>query len=193
MKIINKTKKNKRIVTQKAGFTLIETMVAVFILAISVASLMTVVTRSLFAAKYARDEITADYLLQEVVDYIRNDRDTTIFWQNSDWSSVFYSKYSNCATQNGCDFDVLNSIQSGVSTNIISCSDLKGCPLYYDDSALDGSFYNHDTKYTPTNFKRKIIVTQNVDEIKVTATVSWMNGNLPVSRSLSTTLMKWFQ
>ena len=173
-----------------SGFTLVETMFAVLILTFTIVGMMTIVADSLFAARYARDEITVNYLLQEGVDYIRNDRDTTIFLGSGNLWEEFLAKYNACSSPSGCTIDVLND----VVVNPEQC--FNDCPfLYYDKDAASGSFYTYDTNNNvKTNFKRKIIVTQsasNLDEIDVTVTVDWYNGGLSVTRSLKTSLLKW--
>jgi type II secretory pathway pseudopilin PulG len=183
--MINKSKKNNK------GFTLVETMFAVLILTFTIVGMMTVVANSLFAARYARDEITVNYLLQEAIDYIRNDRDTTIFLENGNTWDTFLAKYSNCSTSSGCTIDVLKD----VPVNPQQCFNNNCQYLYYDKNATSGTFYNYDSSNgVKTNFQRKIVVTRNVanpDEIDITVTVDWYNGGLPVSRSLTTSLMKW--
>jgi len=177
------------------GFTLVETMFAVFILTSTIVGLMTVVSNSLFAARYARDEITVNYLLQEVIDYIRNDRDTTVFLKNGGTWAIFQAKYSSACSNEatGCYFDVLTS--SAVNPTVCA----SGCPyFYYDPSADTTPFYVTDNftnmgSKVKTNFRRKIVVkpNANIDEIDVTVTIDWLNGNLPMTRSLKTSFMKW--
>ncbi len=199
--INNKKKNNNKRILPKAGFTLVETMFAVFILTSTIVGLMTVVSNSLFAARYARDEITVNYLLQEVVDYIRNDRDTTVFLTDGGTWANFQAKYSNCSDQGtGCYFNVLTS--NGVVTPT-QCPYLalgSGCPyLYYDKNADTTPFYVTDNgtnmgSMVKTNFRRKIVVKQNAtnpDEIDVIVTVDWLNGGLSMTRSLKTSFMKW--
>lgn len=183
-------KKNK-------GFTLVEALFAVLILTFTITGLMTIVANSLFSARYAKDEITVNYLLQEVIDYVRNDRDVTVFIKGDTWDN-FVKKYDNCLTTDGCYFDVLDN-----PVEIKSCKDsVNGvCPtLYYDESAKNSAFYINDdgsgmVGKTKTNFQRKIVVTRNIsddnDEILVTVTMNWKNGSVVVNRSLSTTLTNW--
>jgi type II secretory pathway pseudopilin PulG len=185
-------------VKNNKGFTLIETMFAVLILTSAIASMMSVVANSLFTARYARDETTVNYLLQEVVDFIRNDRDTTVFLDgstgdiNTIWNN-FYLKYSNCTNNSrGCYFDVF-----GDNTPKLCSSG--GCPyLYYNKDADTTPFYVSDNVGNPnfvqTSFRRKIVVVQNPlnpNEINVTVTIDWKNGGLDVSRSLESSFMKW--
>ncbi len=196
------------------GFTLVETMVAVLILTLTIVSLMTVVANSLFAARYAGDEITASYLLQEAVDYIRNDRDTSVFLQSGETGGVggpwdiFIAKYSNCTVEKnligGCYLDVVNA-NGG---ELLEFYDTNDRELYYHPEGENGSYYNYDStpNYSnpnPTDPKEKVVMTDftrqilavpntlNPDEFNVTVTVSWKNGGLDKSRSLSTTLMRW--
>lgn len=195
--IIEKIKNHK-------GFTLVETMFAIMILSLAIVGMMTVVASSLFASRYARDEITVNYLLQETVDYIRNDRDTSVFLQNtqttdSAWDA-FVSKYVPCSDPDtGCSFDVLDFISNPFLAPT-ECP-LGGCPnLCYDEGAETTAFYvnansfgNCDTG-SLTHFQRKIVVDQNptnLDELNITTTVYWQNGGTDKERSLTTTLMKW--
>jgi len=188
------------------GFTLVETLFAVLILTFTITGLMTIVANSLFSARYAKDEITANYLIQEVIDYVRNDRDTTVFLKGGTWKD-FSDHYVNCSVGDGCYLDVLKKVTTGVVLD--QCDPTKGCPFMYDDESLvDGK--TSPSKSTPfyvngvdsldkmgliaTNFKRKIVVNQNplnTDEMIVTVTVSWKNGSIPVTRSLSTSFMNW--
>lgn len=180
----NKLQKNR-------GFTLVEVMVAVFVLTISVSSLMTLLSSSLFAAKYARNEITANYLSQEVIDYIRNERDTIVFLNNPDsnqgWNN-FVSKYQMCSDEvDNCYIDVNKDIGP------TKCP-ANECFLYFDERAEKNVFYNYDNIGQITNFERKLIFSQNLsnlDEINVEVIVYWKNGGIPKSKSLKTSLMKW--
>jgi len=177
-------------------------MFAVFILTFAVASLMNVVANSLFSAKYSRDEITANYLAQEIVDHIRNDRDTTVFFQDSQasldaWNS-FFDKYNNCDREenNGC---FINARDKGSVPALCPSSDweeeeLRGCSLYYYDGAPGGVFYSHTPGEVLSNFKRRIVVEENgenADQIDVEVAVSWKNGGVTRSRTLHTSLLRW--
>lgn len=172
----------KRIKNNKGGFTLIETMVAIFILSMALIALLGVISSSLFYAKYSRNEITANYLLQEVIDSVKNDRSSGILI-GANWET-FTNKYTLCAG-NGCEIDaksgdIEEQCQSG-------CNSLK-----YDESADDGngSFYNYTSGVT-SNFNRKVVITTNGDELDVTVTVSWKNGSVTKTRSLSSSILNW--
>lgn len=180
------------------GFTLVESMTAIFILTLAVVGLMTVVSSSLFAARYSRDDITVNYLLQEAIDYIRNDRDTTVFLSSGAGTtevawSTFKSHYTNCSEPNGCTVDVLKD----TTVSPKRCVSSTECPyLYFNPSPSTGAFYLTEdgssmTGMSRTNFRRKIIVTDEGNEMKVLVTISWKNGNLDKTRTLSTSLLRW--
>ena len=182
-----------------SGFTIVEALFAIFILTFVIVGLMTVVSNSLFSARYARDEITANYLSQEVVDYIRNDRDTIVFLgggniEDKTWNG-FVNKYENCQSESGCYFNVLDTMNN---SGMIKRCDIDGCPyLYYDADAKITPFYLEGdddldkTGKTLTKFIRKVKVTLNNDEMIVTVTVSWKNGSIPKERVLQTSLTNW--
>ncbi len=187
----------KEIKNNNKGFTLVETMVAVLILTLTIVSLMTVVSDSLFAARYARNDITAGYLLQEVIDDIRNDRDTSVFLQNTQtidaaWTA-FKTKYNNCTLSagTGCFYDVV-----GGYTSPTVCTDTNCRELYYDANANTTPYYMNDngtnTGKVKAGFQRRIVVTINGnDEMQIAVTVYWKNGGLSKSRTLTNSILKW--
>lgn len=73
MKILNKTKEK---IIGKKGFTLLETLVAIFILVLSITGPMVFAQSGLRVAFQSRDQITSFYLAQDVIEYIKNVRDT---------------------------------------------------------------------------------------------------------------------
>lgn len=60
------------------GFTIIETLVAITILMISIAGPLTIAQKSLMAAIYAKDQVIASYLAQDLMEDIKNNRDNYI-------------------------------------------------------------------------------------------------------------------
>src|SRR3989338_503600 len=66
---------NRRLTT---GFTLIETLVAISLLTVAIVVPMSLVTKSLSTAYYARDQVTAFHLAQEAIEIVRHVRDNNI-------------------------------------------------------------------------------------------------------------------
>lgn len=58
------------------GFTLIEVMVAVFVLIVGVLGAFTVVQNITFSSQIASSKLTATYLAQEGIELVRNQRDS---------------------------------------------------------------------------------------------------------------------
>lgn len=196
------------------GFTLIETMVSVFILTLAFVGLLSLNAESLFSSRYARNEITANYLLQEAADHIRNDRDTTAFLGNdpdvnTGWVN-FLNKYGynggatpgTCfaafSSTSGCYFEPADSVPTVSACNTAPDFGVYRCPvLNYDPDATNNDFYtykNPSGTYVKSVFKRQVVMainTNNADELDVKITVEWQNGTLVRSRSLVITLLNW--
>jgi prepilin-type N-terminal cleavage/methylation domain-containing protein len=185
------------------GFTLIETMVSVMILTVALSAFMTLVASSLYSARYANNEITANYLAQEVVDGIRNDRDNFFQQQASTGGNGWYNfttKYgapsSKCFDSNGCQFPVTLISNSEFSEDLSVCNPCT--VLGYDSTGANGSFYNYGSG-TNTTFKRQVKMSTNTDvptglkELYVTVTVEWKNGSSVRSRVLKSSLTNWQQ
>jgi len=75
-------KKDKKIIKTTEGFTLIETFVAITVLVIALAGPFTLVMKSLAVSKITKGQITAMYLAQEAIEYVRNIRDENILMGN---------------------------------------------------------------------------------------------------------------
>jgi prepilin-type N-terminal cleavage/methylation domain-containing protein len=201
----------KKNLNQSFGFTIIETMVAVFILAIALTAVLNLTAQSLFTARYARNEITANYLAQEAADYIRNQRDSTAFLNNAGsngwidflgdfgYPSTSYPS-TTCFTTDGCYFNVDSSIPSVSLCSISNPSfGVTKCPIlkYNKNGGAKGFYYygSSGTDMNPnSNFKRKVYMvksTNNVNEVFIYITIEWMNGNLVRSKTLNFSLLNW--
>lgn len=198
---------NYKNIKNNNGFTLIETMIAVFILSVSLSLILSTIGSSLFSARYAKNDITANYLIQDVMDYIRNDRDTIAFQQKNDpqggWNNFLnkygYGRSSDCFSRFGCEIEPAN-INS--LPNINQCSEAHtwgtiDCKvLQYDENASNQDFYTYLNVGVPSNFKRKVNMSINPnfnigDQLDITVTVEWLNGNVVKSRTLRTSLLDW--
>ncbi|MDE2031133.1 MAG: type II secretion system protein [Patescibacteria group bacterium] len=184
---------------KNTGFTLIETMVAIFILTLAMNALMGLISSSLFSARYARNEIVANYLVQEAVDYIRNDRDTTALqhYGGGTWNS-FLSKYGSSTSGTEC-FNSTNGCEIEPANSTIQACPSSGCGLLnYDGNATNNDFYTYLTPsgFSTTTFSRQVkmsINSKNADELDITITVKWKNGNISRTKTLSVSLLNWLQ
>lgn len=92
------------------GFTILETLVAISILILAITAPLAIIAQALRSSYYARDQITAYYLAQEAVEFLRNKRDFVGLQGNVDaaqWATSFqaYATPSNP----DADIDILNN------------------------------------------------------------------------------------
>ena len=177
-------------------------MIAVFILVLAMNGLLGLIASSLFSARYAKNELVANYLLQEVVDYVRNDRDTTVFNKNGGgtWAS-FQTKYNGafgCFTANGCEIESATTTVTACNGTVSGFGLLPCRVMNYDASAANKDYYTYltPTGYTASNFKRQVKMSingGNANELDIKVTVEWQNGSLVRSKVLRASLLNWQQ
>lgn len=157
------------------GFTLIETLVAVLLLAVSIAGPLTIASKGLSGAIIARDQMTAFYLAQDAVEYVHFLRDNaklrTVSW---------LTDLSACTGASGC---YLNTAAGTVT----ACSGT--CPLinkYVNGTSV--SFSYTQGSVTPQQFRRTVTLalpaTSEATERVLTVVVSWV-AQSGTTRSIS--------
>jgi prepilin-type N-terminal cleavage/methylation domain-containing protein len=180
------------------GFTLIETLIAIFLLTMAVGGLLTLAANGYFSVRYARNDITGNNLLQESLEYIRNSRDTA-FQQNIPWQTWLNNYSQNkCTTSTGC---IVDPYTNNSSQTVQACPD-SGCPpiTFYP---VPG-FYGYVTDSYPdigqsgttpyvTTYVRTVTMQQATDpnQLTVTVSVTWSNGNSKKTVSQSILLTNW--
>jgi prepilin-type N-terminal cleavage/methylation domain-containing protein len=152
----------------RAGFTLVEAMVAIAILSISITGPLVIAQKGIASAVYSRDQVTAFYLAQEAVEYVRNARDTN---RNNglDWKTGL----GECVALN-CTIDATQdiSLESAIATVASGPSN----PISLNKSSgLYG--YSAAVGWTPTLFRRLVSISSPAGaedrEIIVSVKVSW--------------------
>jgi prepilin-type N-terminal cleavage/methylation domain-containing protein len=98
------------------GFTIIETLVAITILMISVVGPLTIAHKGLRAAVDAGDTVTASYLAQDAIEYLKNIRDNNLL-KHSDWLRVL----RNCTESSPCKVNTREGDPAEVWTGVESC------------------------------------------------------------------------
>jgi len=204
--------KNKKISICEGGFTLVEAMFAIFILTFVIVGLMTVVSSSLYSARYAKQEITMNFLIQEVLDGIRNDRDNNVFLGDEPWQD-FVDKYTGACEENkGCQIEI------GVEgIEIKPCDSDRSCGKIYLDETANVP-YNHKEVGENTYMRRYVIaksVFQKLDsytegegeetqtisgkeipELEIEVHINWEPRNSSLSKErppVKMTLLDWRQ
>lgn len=183
--------------TQK-GFTLVETLVAITVLALALVGPFSAVENSLFGSYVARDQLVAAALAQEGVEYLRSIRDNN-YLNSRSWVDGF-NGYTQCysatigVTPTGtCTVDSTRgdfhndptAMQGYLASQQGSVPYIKVDRTYY--------FYTYEaTNSDDTKFKRTVrIETLSDTEIRVTVTVAWITGRQSYSMSVTDTLQDW--
>ena len=175
-----------------AGFSLVETLVAITILLVAILVPMRIITQSIKAAAFSREELTAVLLAQEGLEVMLRLRDNDVLDGSGTWN--WYSNLpAACKNSTGCGYDVS---ASSPSNEFISCSG-SNCVLRLDDeSSAPDYYYSHDGNDDATIYTRKLFLEEVVadQEVEVTAVVEWNSAalNSTVSISVQTSIFNQY-
>lgn len=191
-----------KIPAKRAGFTVLESLVAILILSLSISGAFSAIQQSLSQFTISKDEVRAFYLTQEAIEVIRNIRDnnqlTKINTGSGNWlynitqgTSPYFCPFTTASVKNTCTIDAT------AANKISSCGavDWGNCPnLKQDTSTL---LYNH-LSGNETGIKREIQIenvavdsNNNPVEIAVTIRIAWKKGLLDKEFKVKTHLFNW--
>jgi prepilin-type N-terminal cleavage/methylation domain-containing protein len=180
---------------QQQGFTLIETLIAIFILTLSIGGLLTLASGGYFSVRYARNQITANNLLQESLEYVRNTRDTA-FQTGADWAAWTGQYETNgCMDSTGCRIDPYTTNVE----HIVKCSTTCEALAFYPDSGFYGyinspypTAFRSATPAYASNYTRTMTLRRtSPDQVVVSATVQWMNGSAKKTVTQTELITNW--
>ncbi|HMP67536.1 MAG TPA: prepilin-type N-terminal cleavage/methylation domain-containing protein [Candidatus Paceibacterota bacterium] len=187
----------------KSGFTMVETLVAIFILLISITGPMAIAQSGLRAAYLSRDQTTAFYLAQDAIEYIKNLRDNNFIksFEDPTFDDGWLDGLEACNGNPGCTIDTTQA-----SNNVKSCTGQQseiGCsmqnPLKINSANQFGFIGENDS-----NFYRKIETQKispddgpddNAVEISIIVTVGWtLHGYPDQTREIivQENIFEWF-
>lgn len=194
------------------GFTIIETLVGITILLISIATPLTIAEKGLASAEAARLEITAFYLAQEAIEYVRNVRDTNAI-SGRGGGPNWLQGLNNCFAPEGCGIDTA----ANQGLQIVPCNaSNEDCVLYqftgvtgnaFDNDCMPEVTTSEDTQkglfghrstngWEKTCFTRKVYVQETVDDVEAATTVRvmWTAGSLgPRAIDVNEHLLNWYE
>ena len=171
----------KKVIVDKArGFTILETLIAIFILTLSITGPMVFAQQGLRAAFLARDQITAFYLAQDVIEVVKNSRDENSL-KNRDWMDGI----DICTgTPNApCAIYIDTTVDTTVDPPLFKKCSIGGvCPIMQLDE--NGRFIyddlKEDSRFTRTTYIEQ--VAGNVDsdgnpvEARIVVEVEWTSN-----------------
>ena len=168
-----KEKKTMRV--SNAGFTLVETFVAISILLLALVGPLTIASKGLISSTIAKDQTTAFYLAQDAVEYIRNTRDRNNLNQNP-----WLTDLGACAAGT-CTVDSSN--RRPPAEVVKSCSGGACQPLRRSENS---GLYGYNASWSETIFTRTVSLTQISDnETAVAVTISWRAKGLSSQKSFT--------
>ena len=184
------------------GFTLIETMVAISILTLSIAGPLFIAHRAIVAAGIARDHLTASYLAQEGIEYVRAMRDDAFLaahqaggegLSSAAWdfflSGGSAASIAQCRATT-CTLDPARPMGTGSGLSLQSCSSAACSPLY-----LANGIYTQQSGIVgavETPFTRTIqAVDISATDERIVSTVSWRYHDIPYSVTVYDHLTPW--
>ncbi len=202
----------KNIKNKNPGFTLIETIIAIFLLMMTITALMELVSKTLIATRGQRLDSTAHYLAQEGIEYLRNNRDSAL---NSGATWADYTQMGVCSLTVGttntvsicpCIYPSSNTTGSCTVdpiTDVVAVCPAGGCPalikiepISYKEVLCTPGFGCPGTNKTlgTTTFVRTIRLTPatNPNELFADITVTWVDtGGVNRSKVIRTSLLNW--
>lgn len=206
---------------QNRGLTLVETLVAISILTIAVIGPLGIIGQALHSSYYTKDQMTAYYLAQEPIEYVRNLRDnqgiaitkdvldntvdtyTPPFWLQGvvgGFTTVSGEDVIGKIVKDGGNL-ILNA--GNLSSNHYSLNNDNG--VYSFSNYDDNSYLKTDTNGifgvttgTDSIFKREIYfqrtlgsVTGDPQEFVMVVNVTWKNGAYPAKLTLREYFTNW--
>jgi type II secretory pathway pseudopilin PulG len=186
----------------KKAFTVVEALVAIAILLVVITAAFSMAQASLQSSIYAKQRITAYYLAQEAIEYIRNfrdnnglqalfDRQAEIHWLTGYGNWDNNDPCSLDSTTHECRIDVMDMLYGGQAP--AQCGG--GCGEMFVD--LDTGLM----QYTITNegaissgYSREIKLSSvqgNPYEVLVTVNIYWNQGSVPKSLTVQDTITNW--
>lgn len=178
------------------GFTILETLVAISILVLALTAPLAIIAQALRSSYYARDQVTAYFLAQEAIEFLRNKRDNAGLQTSTsaeNWTDLF-----NDADGNSVINPANSTTRKAYLVRGVSGYELEQCPsecpeVSYDPTASTGVLYGSDSAGTPSIFTREIVISEPVRATLSDGTEKEIDGvNPPRLRELVITVrVRW--
>src|SRR3989344_317443 len=174
---------------QKNGFTLIELIIATFILVFAIVGVYNSFSTVVVLTAGSSSRFTAVYLAQEGIEIVRNIRDNN--WLNGrNWKTGLSDTNKDCSS--GCEADYKTGTSADTRLGLTLFGN-NGNYLNIKDSV----FYSYENTgvFLPTKFKRKIVITPdaiNPDVLKVYVLVTWQEKDEVFNMEAEEYLYNWY-
>lgn len=156
------------------GFTLVETLVAIAILMIAIAGPLTIASKGLTAATYAKNQVIASFLAQDLIEYVKS-QEVNLGFDN------FLSQFDEGSIACTFEADECNIDTTDSAANLDRDNDGQ---LYFSPA---GGYRPSASGATASPFRRIFFISNpdgstltdlNTDQIKITVKIFWSTGIL---------------
>ncbi len=167
-----------RTIKNKRSFTLLETIVAIYIITVGLGAAMSLAQLSLSSASVFKQQLIATNLAEEGAELVHNKRDSNYleFLNNSDNSKGILNAPGNCNSANGCRIN-WNSAADVQNPSIAFANCPAACPPLRraPDNDPDAGLYGYNGSWVQTNFVRTIFVdsTGLTNGFRVRSVLDW--------------------
>lgn len=173
------------------GFSLVETMVAIAIVAITIIGPLYALQQGVVASYAARDRLVASALAQEGLEFVHGVRDNNYLYNlalPATPRSWFYGLDGtdgspNCTVGAKCTVDMVTKL-------VTLCSG--SCPVL---NLASTGLYNHapvSGSNIATRFTRTVTITPiSAREMQVSVTISWVTSKIPYTMTISANMQNW--
>ena len=175
-------KKGPSILTSARGFTLVEVIVAIFVVTVGIGGVFAFLQGTLFSGFTLENQLIAPYLAQEGAEIVRNIRDTNYVriseGLGGSWTN---GGLADCASGCEADYDDLSLVPIATSPQFLEI---------VTDAA--GTRYQYGGGGAPTAFQRKITIDPSVaGKLDVKVEVLWEEKGNSKSFVIDTELYNW--
>ncbi len=175
------------------GFTIIEAIVAIFIITVGAVGAIGLTINNLSLAGSSSRKLVAAYLAQEGIEIIRNIRDTNWLEQldpTGNPLNPWYENLDNCQPPPvgvGCIADYKNTTEQEPTLGAYTGQSLKIDP--------DSGLYNNSPTGDDSPFQRKITIDNSLlpDQLRVSVLVQWLEKGITQQITAEEILYKWRQ